>query len=52
MQGIVARVARRQASSEKAREYGDQMPDMGQVTWKLVEQERERRRTGRRDGKL
>ncbi|KAI9765091.1 MAG: hypothetical protein M1840_007798 [Geoglossum simile] len=52
MQGITARLARRQASSEKAREYGEQMPAMGQVTWLLVEQERNRRRVGKRDGKL
>jgi aminoglycoside phosphotransferase (APT) family kinase protein len=52
MQGIAARLARRQASSEKAREYGEQMPAMGQVTWTLVEQEKERWKAGKREGKL
>ncbi len=36
MQGIAARYAVRQASSEKAKEYGAMMGPMGEVTWDLV----------------
>ncbi|KAH0563427.1 hypothetical protein GP486_002002 [Trichoglossum hirsutum] len=53
MQGIAARLARRQASSEKAQEYAVQMPEMGRVAWLLVEEEeRNRKRGGRSEGKL
>jgi aminoglycoside phosphotransferase (APT) family kinase protein len=52
MQGIAARLARRQASSEKAREYAVQMPELGRVALLLVEEERERKQDGRREGKL
>ena len=36
MQGIAARYAVRQASSEKAKEYGALMGPMGEVAWDLV----------------
>ncbi len=36
MQGIAARYAVRQASSAKARDYGDQMVPFGEVAWGLV----------------
>ncbi|KAI9679906.1 MAG: hypothetical protein M1817_004921 [Caeruleum heppii] len=36
MQGIKARYARRQASSEKAKEYGDGTEAMGEFAWGLV----------------
>jgi aminoglycoside phosphotransferase (APT) family kinase protein len=52
MQGIAARLARRQASSEKAKEYAGQMPALGRVAWMLVEEERGRRKGGKRGGKL
>ena len=38
MQGIGARYAVRQASSEKAKDYGDKMAPMGEVAWDLVNQ--------------
>ena len=37
MQGIAARHALRQASSERAREYAVQMAPFGEVGWNLVE---------------
>jgi len=37
LQGIAARYARRQASSAKAKEQGQKMMPMGEVTWELVE---------------
>jgi aminoglycoside phosphotransferase (APT) family kinase protein len=52
MQGIAARLARGQASSEKAREYAVQMPELGRVALLLVEEERERKQGGKREGKL
>ncbi|KAH0543082.1 hypothetical protein FGG08_002596 [Glutinoglossum americanum] len=52
MQGIAARLAQRQASSEKAREYAEQMPSLGQVAWMLVKKERIRRRASWSRGKL
>lgn len=38
MQGIAARYATRQASSERAGEYGKAMRPFGEVAWELVEQ--------------
>nr|POF16770.1 putative acyl-coa dehydrogenase ibr3 [Quercus suber] len=38
MQGIAARYAVRQASSEKARDYGDQMGPFGELCWDLVQE--------------
>lgn len=38
MQGIAARYAVRQASSERAMEYGSAMRPFGEVAWSLVEQ--------------
>lgn len=37
MQGIAARYALRQASSEKAKEIGDLMEPYGEFTWGLIE---------------
>jgi aminoglycoside phosphotransferase (APT) family kinase protein len=37
MQGIAARFAQRQASSEKAMEYGKQMGPFGELGWELVQ---------------
>lgn len=37
MQGIAARYAVRQASSEKAKEIGDLMGPYGELTWSLIE---------------
>lgn len=37
MQGIAARYAARQASSAKAKEHGEKMYPMGEVTWELVQ---------------
>jgi len=37
MQGIAARYAVRQASSEKAKDYADQMPPMGEFAWQVVQ---------------
>ena len=47
MQGIAARYARRQASSERARDIGDMMGPYGEFTWGLVT-----RFEGSRDAKL
>lgn len=38
MQGIAARYALRQASSEKAQEYGSQMAPFAEVAWDLVQE--------------
>lgn len=38
MQGIAARYALRQASSEKAMEYGSQMKPFAEVAWDLVQE--------------
>lgn len=38
MQGIAARLARRQASSASATEYAEQMKPFGEVAWSLVQQ--------------
>ena len=38
MQGIAARYAMRQASSEKAQEYAAQMGPFGEFAWSLVQQ--------------
>ena len=43
MQGIAARYALRQASSEKAKEIGDLMGPYGDFTWALVQRWKERR---------
>jgi hypothetical protein len=37
IQGIAARYAGRQASSAKAKEQGEKMGPMGDVTWELVQ---------------
>ena len=42
MQGIAARYALRQASSEKAQEYAAQMGPFGEFAWELVRQLEER----------
>ena len=42
MQGIAARHALRQASSEKAKEIGDLMGPYGEFTWALIQQWREK----------
>ncbi len=42
MQGIAARYALRQASSEKAKEIGDLMGPYGEFTWGLIERWRDR----------
>ena len=46
MQGIAARYALRQASSEKAREYAAQMGPFGEFAWDLVQQSKKLRATG------
>lgn len=38
-QGIAARVARRQASSEVAHQYASSFRNLGNLTWKLIEEE-------------
>ncbi|KKY26063.1 putative aminoglycoside phosphotransferase [Diplodia seriata] len=38
LQGIAARYARRQASSLKAKDYGEGMKPMGELAWKLVQE--------------
>lgn len=40
LQGIAARVARRQASSEVAHRYAGSFRSLGELTWRLVEEER------------
>lgn len=40
MQGIAARVARRQASSEVAHQFAGSFRTLGELTWRLVEEER------------
>lgn len=42
MQGIAARYAVRQASSERASEYGRAMRPFGEVAWSLVEEAKEK----------
>ena len=42
MQGIAARYAVRQASSERASEYGRAMAPFGEVAWSLVEEAKEK----------
>lgn len=42
MQGIAARYALRQASSEKAKEIGDLMGPYGEFTWALIQQWKEK----------
>jgi len=44
MQGIGARYAVRQASSERAKEYGDAMKPYGMVAWDLVQKCRDSRK--------
>lgn len=40
MQGIAARVARRQASSEVAHRYAGSFRGLGELTWRLIEEEK------------
>lgn len=47
MQGIKARYAARQASSEKAMEYGGAMEGQGELAWTFVQ---EVERKGREEG--
>ena len=42
MQGIAARYAQRQASSEKAKEIGDSMGPFGEFSWSLIERWKEK----------
>ena len=42
MQGIAARYALRQASSEKAKEIGDLMGPYGEFTWALIQRWKDR----------
>ena len=42
MQGIAARHAQRQASSEKAKEIGDLMRPYGEFSWGLIERWKEK----------
>ncbi len=42
MQGIAARYAQRQASSEKAKEIGDLMGPYGEFSWGLIERWKEK----------
>ena len=42
MQGIAARYAQRQASSEKAKEIGDLMGPFGEFSWSLIERWKEK----------
>lgn len=46
MQGIAARHALRQASSERAQEYAVQMRPFGEVAWELVQQVQQRGQQG------
>ena len=48
MQGIAARYAQRQASSVRARDYGDAMRPMAEVGWEFVQ---DVRREGGEEGK-
>ncbi|MCJ1306405.1 hypothetical protein MMC25_000047 [Agyrium rufum] len=50
MQGIAARWARRQASSEKAKEYGELMGPFGEVCWRLCEALIKRTKDRRKEG--
>jgi aminoglycoside phosphotransferase (APT) family kinase protein len=47
MQGIAARYALRQASSEKANEYGSQMKPYAEWAWTLVEKQKKKLKKGR-----
>lgn len=40
LQGIAARVARRQASSEIAHQFAGSFPSLGELTWRMVEEEK------------
>ena len=42
MQGIAARYALRQASSDKAKEIGDMMGPYGEFTWSLIQRWKEK----------
>ena len=42
MQGIAARYAQRQASSDKAKEIGDLMGPYGEFSWGLIERWKEK----------
>ena len=52
MQGIAARYARRQASSEKAKEIGDLMGPYGEFSWGLIERWKEEKRKQEQKAKL
>lgn len=45
LQGIAARVARRQASSEFAAKYAGSFKGLGELAWRLAEEEKARRKT-------
>lgn len=49
LQGIAARVARRQATSEMAGKYADSFKGLGELAWRLVEDEKA---AGKTKGKL
>lgn len=44
-QGIAARIARRQATSEVAERYAESFRNMGELAWRLVEEERQKAKT-------
>ena len=46
MQGIAARYAVRQASSEKAKDYGDAMKPMAEVGWGFIKEVKEGVKSG------
>lgn len=45
LQGIAARVARRQASSEFAEKYAGSFKGLGELAWRLAEDEKAKRKT-------
>lgn len=45
LQGIAARVARRQASSEFAEKYAGSFKGLGELAWRLAEEEKAKRKT-------
>lgn len=51
LQGIAARAARRQATSEMAGKYAGSFRNLGELTWRLVEEEKEKGKA-RQKGKL
>ncbi|KAI1496564.1 aminoglycoside phosphotransferase-like protein [Biscogniauxia marginata] len=50
-QGIAARVATRQASSESARRHGEAMFPLGELAWVLARREKDRQEQQRKKGK-